>query len=90
MVAIGFVLFDGLKLLASNALRGLHDTLVPMLLGLSSYWLIGIGVGYVLDMVFGYGGLGIWLGLALGIFVSGVMLWVRWHYQYRACLATPS
>jgi MATE family multidrug resistance protein len=80
-VAAAFVCFDSLKLLATSLLRGLKDTFVPMLLGLGAYWGIGIGSGYLFAFVFGWEGVGIWCGIALGIFVAAVILWLRWQQQ---------
>ena len=63
-VAAAFQLFDGLQVIGANALRGLKDARLPMMLAGGSYWL----VGFPLTLWFGFGldwqGLGIWLGLA--------------------------
>ena len=83
LIAACFVCFDGLKLLAMSILRGLQDTFVPMLMGLSSYWVIGIISGYLLAFKLGWQGTGIWCGLALSIIISSMLLWWRWFTQYK-------
>jgi MATE family multidrug resistance protein len=83
VIAACFVCFDSLKLLANNLLRGLQDTFIPMLLGLSSYWIIGILCGYLLAFKLHWYGIGIWCGLALGISVSAFLLWGRWILKLR-------
>ncbi|MSP53801.1 MAG: MATE family efflux transporter [Gammaproteobacteria bacterium] len=82
-VAAAFVCFDSLKLLTTCLLRGLKDTFVPMLLGLAAYWGIGISSAYVFAFVFHWEGVGIWCGIALGIFIAAVILWLRWRRQFN-------
>lgn len=80
-MAMFFVFFDALQVLGNNLLRGLKDTVVPMLLGMSSYWIVGLVSAYLLAFKFHLGGLGIWYGLGLGIAVSALILWLRWFYM---------
>jgi MATE family multidrug resistance protein len=82
-IAAAFVCFDSLKLLATCLLRGLKDTFIPMLLGLAAYWGIGICSGYLFAFVFHGEGVGIWCGIALGIFIAAVILWLRWRRQFN-------
>ena len=84
--AAAFVCFDSLKLLATCLLRGLKDTFIPMLLGLAAYWGIGISSGYLFAFVFHWEGVGIWCGIALGIFIAAVILWLRWRRQFARLL----
>jgi len=76
-VAALFQLVDGAQVTMGAALRGLNDTRVPMVLSLVGYWAIGLTVGYVLGFVFGWRGLGIWMGLAAGLTFVAVVLTVR-------------
>ncbi|MDT8327340.1 MAG: MATE family efflux transporter, partial [Roseovarius sp.] len=49
-----------------------------------SYWAVGVPVSYVLGFVFGFGGPGIWLGLAAGLALAGVFMLVRfWGWSAR-------
>ncbi|NKC31818.1 MATE family efflux transporter [Falsiroseomonas selenitidurans] len=80
VVAGLFQLADGVQAVASGALRGLKDTTVPMLLAGFGYWVIGLPLGLALALPGGFGPIGLWVGLATGLFlVAGLMLarWVR-------------
>ena len=54
-VAALFQVFDGLQAIASRALRGLRDTLVPLWLAGFGYWGLGIGGGSLLAFPLGQG-----------------------------------
>ncbi|MGK7867335.1 MATE family efflux transporter [Falsiroseomonas sp. E2-1-a20] len=78
VVAGLFQLADGVQAVAAGALRGLKDTQVPMLLAGFGYWIIGLPLGLALALPLGLGPLGLWIGLAAGLFlVAGLML-ARW------------
>jgi MATE family multidrug resistance protein len=83
-VAAAFQLFDGLQVIGANALRGLKDARLPMLLAGGSYWL----VGFPLALWFGFGlhwqGVGIWLGLACSLAVAAVSMSLRFAYLASA------
>ncbi len=75
-VAAMFQIVDGIQVSAVGALRGLKDTRVPLLIGIVAYWGIGLPCGYVLGLVLGFGGVGLWWGLAIGLAVAaGVLTW---------------
>jgi multidrug resistance protein, MATE family len=73
-----FQLFDGVQGVATGVLRGLGDTRTPMLWNLAAHWFIGLPVGYALCFVAGYGVIGLWWGLSLGLVICGVSLLVVW------------
>jgi MATE family multidrug resistance protein len=75
-----FQLADGVQAVAAGALRGLKDTAVPMLLSGFGYWAAGLPLGLALAFPGGFGAPGLWVGLAVGLFlVAGLMLhrWIR-------------
>ncbi len=72
-----FQLADAAQVMALGFLRGVQDTRVPMIMASISYWLIGIPVSYVLAFPLGYGGVGLWLGLVVGLAVAAVLLMLR-------------
>ncbi len=74
-----FQIFDGIQVTAMGALRGLKDTKVPMLIALFSYWGIGIATGWLLAFEAGWGGIGLWFGLASGLMVAAVLLLARFR-----------
>jgi MATE family multidrug resistance protein len=79
LVAAAFQLFDGLQTVATGALRGAGDTRTPMLANFVAYWLMGLPFGYVLCFRFGWGALGIWIGLCGGLMIIGSALLITWH-----------
>jgi multidrug resistance protein, MATE family len=79
-VAALFQLADGMQVVALGLLRGIQDTRVPMWLAAVSYWLIGIPASYVLAFPLGYGGVGLWLGLVVGLVcAAGSLMWRFWR-----------
>jgi MATE family multidrug resistance protein len=77
-IAAVFQLFDGIQVVAIGALRGAGDTRTPMIWNAVGYWLIGLPVGYYLCFVTGYGVVGLWIGLSLGLIVVGSILLAAW------------
>jgi multidrug resistance protein, MATE family len=82
-VAAIFQIVDGAQVVAAGMLRGLHDTRVPMFMAGFGYWGIGIGVGSLLAFRYGWDGVGIWTGLAVGLAVVSVLLLSRWSMRGR-------
>jgi MATE family multidrug resistance protein len=78
LIAAFFGVFDGLQAVATRALRGLRDTVVPVWFAAFGYWGIGIGGGVVLAFPLGLGEQGLWWGLAGGLMVTGVAL--TWRF----------
>ena len=77
MVVGVFQLFDSLQVASSSMLRGLQDARVPAIMGFSAYWLVGLPVGAGLAYGLHLGALGIWWGLATGLFVASITLGPR-------------
>ncbi len=74
-----FQLADAAQVMALSLLRGVQDTRVPMIIATLSYWAVGMPVAYVLGFVLNWGGVGVWLGLAVGLALAGVfMMWRFW------------
>jgi multidrug resistance protein, MATE family len=57
----------------------MSDVRVPNLVTLIAYWVIGLPLGYVLAFSFGMAEVGIWVGLLIGLTVTGIMLLYRFH-----------
>jgi multidrug resistance protein, MATE family len=80
MLAALFQLADGMQVMALGLLRGVQDTRVPMVLAVVSYWLIGIPCSYVLAFPLGFGGVGLWLGLVVGLACAAAsLMWRFWR-----------
>jgi MATE family multidrug resistance protein len=84
MVAAAFQLFDGVQVVTTGALRGSGDTRTPMLANLGAYWFLGLPLAYVLGFKLGWGALGVWLGLCLGLIIIGSGLLAFWHKHSQA------
>jgi MATE family multidrug resistance protein len=88
LVIVGvFQVVDGLQVASASMLRGLHDARMPALIGLVSYWCIGLPVSAGLAFTFGVGACGVWWGLAVGLAVACMTLGPRlWRQVNRAHL----
>jgi MATE family, multidrug efflux pump len=79
VIAALFQVFDGMQVIAVGALRGYRDTVVPMVLAAFGYWGAGFVGGWLLAFPLGYGAVGVWWGLALGLAVVAILLTLRLH-----------
>ena len=82
-IAALFLCFDAIQSVASGALRGLRDTLVPMLLSIGCYWVLGMGGAYYLSMHTHLGAGGIWYGLTLGLCSAATLLMLRFFKKLQ-------
>lgn len=83
-VAALFQLVDAAQVMALGFLRGVQDTRRPMVLAAISYWGVGIPASLLLGFTFGWGPVGIWLGLVVGLAVASVLLTERFLRLARA------
>ena len=73
-----------MQVMALGLLRGIRDTRVPMWAAAFSYWVIGIPVSYGLAFPLGWGGVGLWLGLVVGLAAaSATLMWRFWNMAPR-------
>ena len=86
-VAGVFQIVDGLQVVATGVLRGVGDTLAPMLVGVLGFWVIGLPIGVWLGFGRDWGAVGLWWGLASGLGAVSVFLlvrvWVRFGRDLR-------
>ena len=79
-----FQLVDAGQVMVLGLLRAVRDTRAPMVIAAVSYWGIGIPASYLLGFTLGFGGVGVWLGLAFGLAMASVLLGVRfWRWTGR-------
>lgn len=78
-----FQLFDGQQAIFAGLLRGLKDARVPMVLALVAYWPIGFSTAWLLGFVFGFGGVGVWMGIVFGLIAASIMLGLRFFMLLR-------
>ncbi len=82
IVAGVFQIVDGQQVASIGMLRGLQDTTIPAIIGLFSYWIVGIPFGYWLAFHSKVGAVGIWWGLALGLTIASILLALRlWKFN---------
>lgn len=74
----------GISIVASGALRGAEDTLVPSLLNLFSMWIVRLGLA--LCLVPAYGIHGMWIAMAIELCVRGLLMLGR---QIRSKYLNP-
>ena len=82
-MAAVFQIADGLQLSAAGALRGLKDTMSPMIITFVAYWVIALPLGYTLGIVYGGGGQALWLGIVVGITIAAILLNTRFYLAAR-------
>ena len=86
-VAAWFELFDGVQTIAMGAIRGLKDAKLTFLIGLGCYWLIGAPTAWLLAFTFGWGAVGVWWGLALGLACAAITLTLAFEWRMKALRA---
>ncbi|MBF6056893.1 MULTISPECIES: MATE family efflux transporter [Thiomicrorhabdus] len=91
ILAAMYQLSDAIQVASAGALRGFHDTKVTMVVNFISYWMIGLGLGYVLAFqgIFSQpmGVAGFWLGIVIGLSLAAILLGWRLHWRYRQVLS---
>jgi MATE family multidrug resistance protein len=70
-------IFDGLQAVASGILRGIGDTLIPMVINLVGFWLIGLPVSIYLGFWGEMDAVGLWLGMVVALGIVCVFLIAR-------------
>ena len=76
-IAALFQIVDGMQAVTAGALRGYHDTRVPMLIAALGYWGIGFVGGWTLAFPLGVGPAGLWWGFVLGLASVAALLLLR-------------
>jgi len=82
-IAAAFQLFDGTQAVATGVLRGLGDTRTPMVMNVIGHWVLGLPVGYALCFWRGWGVVGLWVGLSIGLVFCAVVLLATWIVRTR-------
>ena len=72
-----FQVFDGLQVVSIGLLRGLGDTRVPMVANVVGFWCLGMPVSLWLGFGLGFGAVGLWWGLVIGLVIVAVFLVAR-------------
>ncbi len=89
-IAAAFQLFDSIQTVTIGALRGLGDTMAPMVINLVVHWILGLPIGYVLCFHLGWGVTGIWIGFSTGLIVAAFVLLIVWVRRTRVLELSPA
>lgn len=79
--AATFTLVDAAQVAGLGMLRGVRDTFMPMVFAVFSYWIIGLPVGYLFGIALGFGGVGIWSGLVVGLTIAAITMNGRYFHR---------
>lgn len=79
-------LFDCSQNIGVGILRGLGDVKSSFRISIVGYWMIGLPVAWSVGVWLGYGIYGIWIGLAIGLAATAVMLLRRFEYRLSALI----
>lgn len=82
-VAAIFQVFDGIQVSASGILKGLKMTKTVSVCVLSGYWFLGLPLGFVLAYKYNYSLLGFWIGLAVSLFIIGMVQAYIIHCKFK-------
>ncbi len=85
-VAGMFQLFDGLQVVCTGALRGVADTMRPMIYNMLGFWVFGMPLSLWLGFRLEMGPEGLWWGLAAGLGAVAVLLMGRMWIRLRGSL----
>lgn len=78
-----FMLADGLRMIAGQALNGLSDMRAPALIAVVFYWGIGLPGGVMLGFAMEFGVLGLWYGLTVGVAITAAAYLGRFRRVVR-------
>ncbi|MEL7486234.1 MAG: MATE family efflux transporter, partial [Pseudomonadota bacterium] len=82
-IAAAFMVFDAVQVASGQALRGLKDVNVPMILTGVSYWVIGFPLVVWLALFSPVGAVGVWWGLLTSLVAASILLGGRLWFLVR-------
>ncbi len=88
VVAGLFQLADGIQVIGLGALRGMSDVMIPTLITLVAYWIIGLPLGYLFGFTLQLGALGVWYGLLAGLAIAAVLLFLRFNHLSKKLIVS--
>jgi multidrug resistance protein, MATE family len=77
LMAAAFQLFDGAQVAGVSVLRGAAETRGPMYVAAFGYWGVGLPIGWLFAFHYGWGPLGVWTGLSIGLAAVAILLLER-------------
>jgi MATE family multidrug resistance protein len=82
-VAIAIVMLDAIQFCTQQILRAMKDTTALLIMGVGTYWVVGLGAAFGLAFKTPLGPLGFWIGLMAGMGTAAVLLVCRLIYKLR-------
>jgi len=79
VVATIFQISDGVQATALGALRGIQDVRVPTAITFVAYYVIALPLEWYFGHILGWGAVGVWSALAVGLTVSAMWLSLRFY-----------
>ena len=76
-------------MVTTGALRGLGDTRTPMFTNLVGHWLIALPIAAFGGFTLGYGVVGLWVGLCVGLTLVGLFLLAVWRRRISDLRRNP-
>jgi len=98
IVALASILFpiagllqiiDSARNIFAGALRGLHDSITPMMAGILCLWLLSIPTSYVVGFTFGLGAVGLRIGFVIGFLICALFLAWRFFATVNQLRVSP-
>ena len=87
LVAAAFQFSDSMQVLSAGSLRGLDDVRTPAWIAFGAYWVIAIPLGWFLAFRMGWGTVGVWWGITIGLTLTALALGTRvWRKTGSATL----
>lgn len=60
------------------ALKGAGDVIFPVICGMLSMWILGVGGAWLMGIHLGWGLIGIWIAIAADEWLRGIVVAIRW------------
>jgi len=87
LVASLFQIFDGTQVVSAGSLRGLADVKIPTAITFVAYWVVALPSAWLLAFRLGFGPMGVWTGLALGLACAALLL--AWRLVRATAMHSP-
>ena len=75
-----FQIFEACRVALFGALRALRDTHFTLMISIFSFWLVALPLGYSMARFGHMGGVGLWWGMMVGVFLSVLILCWRFNF----------
>ncbi|MBK5720533.1 MATE family efflux transporter [Dysgonomonas sp. Marseille-P4677] len=74
---------DGMQIAFANALRGIADVKVMMIIAFISYFIVALPIGYICGFILGWGVPGVWMTFPTGLSCAAILMFWRFHKKTR-------